>query len=57
MKLLQTTAVLAFVLLPFTAPAQNYLGSKEGEWIAKDFRFHTGEVMPELLRTPSPSRT
>ena len=40
MKLLQTTAVLAFVLLPFTAPAQNYLGSKQGEWIAKDFRFH-----------------
>jgi hypothetical protein len=32
MKLLQATAVLAFVLIPFTAPAQNYPGSKQGEW-------------------------
>jgi homoserine O-acetyltransferase len=48
MKLLQATAVLAFALIPFTAPAQNYPGSKQGEWIAKDFKFHTGEVMPEL---------
>jgi homoserine O-acetyltransferase len=21
---------------------------KQGEWIAKDFKFHTGETMPEL---------
>ena len=56
MKLLQTTAVLAFVLLPFTAGPELSRVEK-GEWIAKDFRFHTGEVMPELLRTPSPSRT
>jgi homoserine O-acetyltransferase len=28
--------------------AQGYLPPKEGDWIAKDFRFHTGEVMPEL---------
>jgi hypothetical protein len=27
MKLLQATAVLAFALIPFTAPAQNYPGS------------------------------
>jgi hypothetical protein len=48
MNLLQATAVLAFALIPFTAPAQTYPGSKQGEWIAKDFKFHTGEVMPEL---------
>jgi homoserine O-acetyltransferase len=31
-----------------TAFAQGYPTAKEGEWIAKDFRFHTGEVLPEL---------
>ena len=28
--------------------AQTYPAPKEGEWIARDFRFHTGEVMPEV---------
>ena len=48
MKLLQVAAALAFTLVPFTAPAQNYPAPRQGEWIAKDFKFHTGEVMPEL---------
>ena len=26
----------------------DYPAPKQGEWIAKDFKFHTGEVMPEL---------
>jgi homoserine O-acetyltransferase len=26
----------------------SYPAPKEGDWIAKDFRFHTGEIMPEL---------
>jgi len=30
------------------AMAQNYPAPREGDWIAKDFRFHTGEVLPEL---------
>jgi homoserine O-acetyltransferase len=30
------------------ALAQGYPTPKEGDWIAKDFRFHTGEVLPEL---------
>jgi homoserine O-acetyltransferase len=30
------------------AEAQNFANRKEGVWVAKDFRFHTGEVMPEL---------
>jgi homoserine O-acetyltransferase len=33
---------------PETGLAQGYPAPKEGNWIAKDFRFHTGEVMPEL---------
>ena len=30
------------------AQGPSYPAPKEGDWIAKDFRFHTGEVMPEL---------
>jgi homoserine O-acetyltransferase/O-succinyltransferase len=30
------------------AMAQNYPAPKEGTYVAKDFKFHTGEVMPEL---------
>jgi homoserine O-acetyltransferase len=48
MKLLQATAALAFAFVPFIASAQNYPAPKQGEWIAKGFKFHTGEVMPEL---------
>ena len=25
-----------------------FTGQQEGVWVAKDFRFHTGEVLPEL---------
>ena len=28
--------------------AADYPRPKEGDWVARDFRFHTGEVMPEL---------
>ena len=28
--------------------AQNFPAPKEADWIARDFRFHGGEVMPEL---------
>jgi homoserine O-acetyltransferase/O-succinyltransferase len=30
------------------AYAADYPAPKEGDWIAKDFKFHTGHVMPEL---------
>ena len=38
--------VLALLSLP--AAAADYPAPKQGDWIARDFRFHTGEVMPEL---------
>lgn len=38
--------VLSFAV--FTAFAADYPAPKEGTFIARDFRFHTGEVMPEL---------
>jgi homoserine O-acetyltransferase len=31
-----------------TAVAADYPAPKQGEWIARDFKFHTGETMPEL---------
>jgi homoserine O-acetyltransferase len=31
-----------------TAVAGDYPAPKQGEWIARDFKFHTGETMPEL---------
>jgi homoserine O-acetyltransferase len=40
--------VVALSLVALSAAAQNYPAPKEGTWIARDFRFHTGEVMPEL---------
>lgn len=35
-------------LFALTAMAADYPAPKEGTFIAKDFRFHTGEVMPEV---------
>jgi homoserine O-acetyltransferase len=48
MKLLKTISVLAFVLPSIAAAAADYPVAKQGEWIARDFKFHTGEVMPEV---------
>jgi homoserine O-acetyltransferase len=50
MKLSRTAAAIAFALVSFLsfASAQNYPAPKQGEWIVKDFKFHTGAVLPEL---------
>jgi homoserine O-acetyltransferase len=39
---------LAFVLTSALASAADYPAPKEGDWVAREFRFHTGQVMPEL---------
>lgn len=41
-------AGLALGCAALTATAADYPAPKEGTWIARDFRFSTGEVMPEL---------
>jgi homoserine O-acetyltransferase len=45
-------AVVALTVLAhmfgLAAVAADYPTPKTGEWVARDFRFHTGEVMPEL---------
>jgi homoserine O-acetyltransferase len=35
-------------LLSLASAAAEFPAPKQGSWLAKDFRFHTGEVMPEL---------
>jgi homoserine O-acetyltransferase/O-succinyltransferase len=42
-------AVSAFVLVSSTAAmGADYPAPKQGEWTARDFKFHTGEVLPEV---------
>ncbi|KJC38180.1 hypothetical protein UB31_31025 [Bradyrhizobium sp. LTSP849] len=40
------TAILLSIAIP--AMAADYPAPRQGDWIAKDFKFHTGETMPEL---------
>jgi homoserine O-acetyltransferase len=48
MRVFTATAAIAFALVSFSATAADYPAPKQGQWTARDFKFHTGEVMPEL---------
>jgi homoserine O-acetyltransferase/O-succinyltransferase len=48
MKIFGPTSALALVFFSISAGAAEYPAPKQGEWVARDFKFHTGEVMPEL---------
>ena len=48
MKGICAALVAASTLVSVTAMAADYPAPKEGDWVAKDFKFHTGETMPEL---------
>ena len=48
MKFLRAALSAACALTSFAAVAADYPAPKQGDWIAKDFKFHTGETMPEL---------
>ena len=52
MRFRTTTAAvataLAIALTSLAALAADFPAPKEGTWTARDFKFHTGEVMPEL---------
>jgi homoserine O-acetyltransferase/O-succinyltransferase len=37
-----------FAMTTFAALAADYPTPQQGDWIAKDFKFHTGQTMPEL---------
>jgi homoserine O-acetyltransferase len=47
-NLARATMIATFTLASVTAMAADYPTPKQGDWIAKDFRFHGGETMPEL---------
>ena len=40
--------LLLLAVLAFPTLAADYPAPKEGTWVVRDFRFHTGEVLPEL---------
>ncbi len=46
--LTRSACAVGLSALACTAQAADYPAPKEGSYIAKDFRFHTGQVMPEL---------
>ena len=49
MRLRRAASIVAFALVSFSAAAADYPPApKDGVFIARDFRFHSGEVMPEL---------
>jgi homoserine O-acetyltransferase/O-succinyltransferase len=48
MRPLRAVAIIAFAVFSFTASAAEFPAPKQSEWIVRDFKFHTGEVLPEL---------
>src|SRR5258707_9733888 len=48
MKCWRAALSVVFAMISFTALAADYPAPKEGDWIVRDFKFHTGETMPEL---------
>jgi homoserine O-acetyltransferase/O-succinyltransferase len=49
LKSLRHAAAAVVVSLAALAPAAaQYPAPKEGDWVVRDFRFHTGEALPEL---------
>ncbi len=45
---IRIAGALALALTSALALAADYPAPKEGDWVTRDFRFHTGEVMPDL---------
>ena len=46
--LVQALLGLAFATTALPGMAADYPAPKEGSWLVRDFKFHTGEVLPEL---------
>ncbi len=47
-RLAATVLTIVLVFCAAAASAADYPKPQEGQWVAKDFKFHTGEAMPEL---------
>jgi homoserine O-acetyltransferase/O-succinyltransferase len=48
MNHLRAALSAAFALISFAAVAADYPAPQQGEWITRNFKFHDGEVLPEL---------
>jgi homoserine O-acetyltransferase/O-succinyltransferase len=48
MKCWRAALSAVFAMTSFTALAADYPTPKQGDWTAKDFKFHNGETMPQL---------
>ena len=48
MKFSRAALSAVFAMTSFTARPRTIPAPKQGDWIARDFKFHTGETMPEL---------
>ena len=48
MKSSRAPLSVIFAMASFAALAADYPAPKQGDFIAKDFKFHTGETMSEL---------
>jgi homoserine O-acetyltransferase len=46
--LLRAAASIILCLVRLSAAVAQYAAPQESDWVARDFRFHTGEIMPEL---------
>ena len=47
-ELVSVAAMLVLAFATLGAFAADYPAPREGSWVARDFRMHTGEVMPQL---------
>ena len=45
---IRAASALALAAAALAALAADFPAPKEGSWVVRDFRFHTGEVLPEL---------
>jgi homoserine O-acetyltransferase len=48
MKLSRAALSIVFAMTSFTALAADYPAPRQGDWVATDFKFHTGETLREL---------
>jgi homoserine O-acetyltransferase len=56
MKCSRAALSAIFAMTSFAALAADYPAPKQGDWIASDFKFHSGETMPELRPTAMAAR-
>ncbi len=47
-RIARALLVLAFILTASAGVAADYPAPQEGSWVVRDFKFHTGETLPEL---------